>query len=118
MFAIAQQCARQERCDALCTGESVGQVASQTIQNMTVATEQMHLPILRPLIGMNKSEIVERARVIGTYELSIQPYEDCCSLLVPQRVETRAQLEKVRAAEATLPWEQLIQEVIQGIVRA
>ncbi len=117
MLAIAQQCTLQEHCDALCTGESVGQVASQTIQNMTVATEHVHLPILRPLIGMNKSEIVERARTLGTYDLSTQPYEDCCSLLVPQRVETRAQKERVHAAEAALPWEQLIQEVIAGIER-
>lgn len=117
MFAIAERLARQEHCHALCTGESIGQVASQTIPNMAVATEQVQLPIFRPLIGMNKSEIVERAHALETFELSTQPYEDCCSLLVPQRVETRADIKKVQATEAALPWDELIQSVVDGVER-
>lgn len=117
MFAIAERLARQEHFHALCTGESIGQVASQTIPNMAVATEAVNVPIFRPLIGMNKSEIVERARSLGTFELSTQPYEDCCSLLVPQRVETRADVATVQSAVDELPWEELVQSVVDGVER-
>src|SRR5262249_34124133 len=86
---------------ALATGDSLGQVASQTLENLAaVGAAATELPILRPLIGFDKAETIAVARRIGTYDLSIAPYEDCCSLFVPRHPTTRAQLADVLAAEA------------------
>ena len=92
MMRIAEQIAIRERARVLVTGDSVGQVASQTIENIDVISRAIQMPILRPLIGDDKVEIVDLARRIGTYEISIQPDQDCCSLFVPKHPETRANL--------------------------
>jgi len=115
MYQIADRIARKKRSSALITGESLGQVASQTVENMTVTSADLNRPVFRPLVGMDKQEIIEQAKKIGTYELSIQPYEDCCSLLLPNQVETRAQLRDIREIEATLQWDTLLDSVIDGI---
>ncbi len=102
MFRLAERLARQEGILALATGESLGQVASQTVENIAAVSDAVHMPILRPLIGTNKEEIMAEARVYGTFDISIRPHEDCCSLFLPEHPETRAKIEIVQAAEAAI----------------
>ena len=97
------------------TGESLGQVASQTLENMTVIEEAAALPMLRPLVGMDKNEIVDQARQLGTFETSIQPDQDCCSLFVPPHPETHANLDEVRAAEGALEVETMVAEAVRKV---
>ena len=102
MFRIAERLALSVKAKALVTGESVGQVASQTLQNIMVIEDAVKLPVLRPLCGLDKVEIVEKAREIGTYEISIQKGVDVCSMFVPKSPSTAASLEKVREVEESL----------------
>jgi thiamine biosynthesis protein ThiI len=102
MMRIAEQIARHEKARVLVTGDSVGQVASQTIENIDVISRAVPMPILRPLIGDDKLEIVDVARRIGTYDISILPDQDCCSLFVPKHPETKANLMQVEHSEARL----------------
>jgi len=115
MMRLAQRVARQEDCAALITGESVGQVASQTIPALAVTDALATMPVFRPLIGMDKEEIVSISRDIDTFELSIQPYEDCCTVFTPRHPCTRPKLYKVEAAEAALDIEGLMEEAMAGI---
>ncbi|HHW06251.1 MAG TPA: tRNA 4-thiouridine(8) synthase ThiI [Clostridia bacterium] len=110
MFRIAEKVALQEKALALVTGENLGQVASQTLESMMAINEVTKLPVLRPLITMDKAEIIALAEKIGTYEISILPYEDCCTLFLPKHPATKPKLEKVRAAEAVLDIPGLIEE--------
>jgi thiamine biosynthesis protein ThiI len=109
MGRIAEQIARREYAKALVTGESLGQVASQTLDNLAVIEEAVGMPVLRPLIGSDKEEIVQQARELGTYEVSIIPDQDCCRLFVPRHPATVSTVEEVRAAEANLDIEKLVQ---------
>ncbi len=102
MFRLAEWVARKEKAKALVTGESLGQVASQTLENIAAISNVVSVPILRPLIGMDKEEIIEQARALGTFETSTEPYDDCCSYLVPQHPETRAKLSEVELAESQI----------------
>ncbi len=102
MLRIAEAIAAQERALALVTGESLGQVASQTLQNLSVIEEAAALPVLRPLIGMDKEEIIHQAKGIGTYEISIIPDQDCCQLFVPKHPAVKAGLDNVKKAESGL----------------
>ena len=115
MVRIASVLARRAGARALVTGESLGQVASQTLENMTVIEEASALPMLRPLIGMDKNEIVDQARAIGTFETSIQPDQDCCSLFVPQHPETHANLDEVREAERAFDVEAMVAEAVRKV---
>jgi tRNA uracil 4-sulfurtransferase len=99
MIRIAEELARRERCWSLVTGDSLGQVASQTAENISVVEEAAGLPILRPLIGMDKIEITEHAQRIGTFEISIEPDQDCCSLFVPPHPSTRTDMDHIRTIE-------------------
>jgi tRNA uracil 4-sulfurtransferase len=112
MMRIAAQIAHRERARVLVTGDSVGQVASQTIENIDVISRAVAMPILRPLIGDDKLEIIELARKIGTYDISIQPDQDCCSLFVPKHPETKANLRQVEESEKRLQ----VAEVMQNAV--
>ncbi|MCD7861404.1 MAG: tRNA 4-thiouridine(8) synthase ThiI [Oscillospiraceae bacterium] len=114
MMRIADRLARDNGCGALVTGENLGQVASQTMQALAVTEEVCTLPVLRPLIGFDKTEIVDRARKIGTYELSVLPYEDCCTVFTPRHPELRPELERARAVEAELDVEHLVEEAVRG----
>jgi thiamine biosynthesis protein ThiI len=114
MLRIAERIARHVRAQALATGEVVGQVASQTLDNMSVISAASTLPVLRPLIGMDKEEITAEAERLGTYRISIIPDEDCCTLFTPRHPATRARLHDVIAAESTLP----IGEMVDTAVRA
>lgn len=112
MIRIAEEIARRERCWALVTGDSLGQVASQTPQNLTVVEEAAGLPVLRPLIGMDKVEITAEATKIGSFDTSIEPDQDCCRLFVPPHPTTRADLDQVRKIERTF---EVIALVKQGL---
>jgi thiamine biosynthesis protein ThiI len=102
MMRIAEALARKEKCLALVTGDSIGQVASQTLENILAVSEAATLPIFRPLIGSDKEEIMLTARKIGTYDISILPHDDCCTRLMPKKPETRADLNEVLEAEKAL----------------
>ena len=115
MNRVANEVAKKERALALVTGESVGQVASQTLENIRAIEETAALPVLQPLIGMSKPEIIDRARRIGTYPLSIQPFPDCCTLFQPSSPATRARLYQVHEAESRLPVETLVAECVAGL---
>ena len=100
MLRIAEGLARKEKAKALVTGESLGQVASQTLENMAVIQQAAALPILRPLVGMDKQEIIDQARRIGTFEISSIPDQDCCQLFVPKHPATKARFDEVEDAES------------------
>jgi thiamine biosynthesis protein ThiI len=112
MVRIAEALAAQVRAAALVTGESLGQVASQTLPNLAAIEDAATLPILRPLIGMDKLEITAQAERLGSFAISIQPDEDCCQLFVPRHPATRASLPRVHAAEATLDLSALVAEAL------
>lgn len=116
MMRISQIIAEQENCEAIITGESLGQVASQTMQAINCTNTVVSLPVFRPLIGMDKDEIVKIARKIDTFELSIQPYEDCCTVFVPKHPRTKPKLKFVESAEEKIDWDELIDTAVK-IVR-
>jgi tRNA uracil 4-sulfurtransferase len=99
MFRIAEELARREQCWGLVTGDSLGQVASQTPENLSVIQEAAELPVLRPLIGMDKVEITDQAQRIGTFSISIEPDQDCCSLFTPPHPSTRTRIDDIRKIE-------------------
>lgn len=115
MFRIAEAVSEQENILSLSTGENLGQVASQTMESMHVINEVTNYPILRPLISMDKQEVIDISQEIGTYDTSILPYEDCCTIFVPKSPKTKPRLDKVRAYEATHDFTESIEEAIAGI---
>ncbi len=112
MMTIAERVARQHDCGALITGESVGQVASQTMQALVVTDSAVNMPVFRPCIGLDKEEIIQISREINTFETSIQPYEDCCTVFTPKHPKTRPDLEKVLVQERKLDFEALVKEAL------
>lgn len=110
MMAIASKIAKEENCQALVTGESVGQVASQTLENMRVISDTATLPILRPLVGMDKSEIISLAKDIDTFKLSTTGDDDTCTRFMPQNPITKAHLDKVRREEENLDLDSIVQK--------
>ena len=117
MMRLAEGVAHRTGAKALVTGECLGQVASQTMQAMACTGAVCTLPVFRPLVGMDKEEIVRVARKIDTFETSILPYEDCCTVFTPKHPRTRPQLDEVVAAEAALDIDALVQEAVGGIER-
>lgn len=115
MIRMAEIFAKGESAKALVTGESLGQVASQTLENIQAINEVANLPILRPLIGTDKEDIINKARIIGTFEISSAPYEDCCSLFVPKHPETRARLDRVLEEEKSLDIDQIVSEALNEV---
>ena len=112
MMTIAERVARMKGCSALITGESLGQVASQTMLALGVTDAAVNLPVFRPCIGMDKEEIVTVARKIETFETSIQPYEDCCTVFTPKHPRTKPELEKVLVQENKLDFQALVEEAM------
>ena len=110
MMELANRVAAEKGCEALITGESLGQVASQTMQALNVTNAMARYPVFRPVIGMDKEEIVQIARRIGTFETSILPFEDCCTVFTPRHPKTRPVPEKVEAEERKLPFDALCDE--------
>ncbi len=115
MMKISEILAKHQHCSALITGESVGQVASQTIYALACTDASVTMPVFRPCIGMDKVEIIDISRKIDTFETSIQPYEDCCTVFTPRHPKTRAKLEEVTAAEAAIEnSDELIERAVKG----
>ena len=116
MLRIAEAIARQEKAKALITGESLGQVASQTLDNMAVIQQAARLPILRPLVGMDKQEIIDQARRIGTFEVSSIPDQDCCQLFVPKHPATKARFIDVEEDETKLDVKDLLRYGMENAI--
>ncbi len=115
MMRVTERIAREQDCEAMITGESLGQVASQTIKAIACTDAVAGMPVFRPLIGMDKAEIVQISRKIETFPISIEPYEDCCTIFTPKHPRTRPSLEQVEAAEQALDAEALIQECLSNL---
>ncbi len=115
MMRIAEKLARKHKSHALITGESVGQVASQTLAALDVTNAAVDMPILQPLVGMDKIEIVNRATEIGTFETSILPYEDCCTVFTPKHPTTNPKRENIEKSESKLDVETLIEAALAGV---
>ena len=116
MMRIAERIAAQNQAQCIVTGESLGQVASQTVEGMTSSNAVVRtMPVLRPLVGFDKTEIIERARHIGTFETSILPYEDCCTVFLPKHPLIRPDLKKVERAESDLDIDRLIEEAMSSL---
>ena len=116
MLRIAEAIARKEKAKALVTGESLGQVASQTLDNMAVIQQAARLPILRPLVGMDKQEIIDQARRIGTFEISSIPDQDCCQLFVPKHPATKARFDEVEEDETKFDVKELLRYGIDNSI--
>lgn len=117
MMRIAERIALDNNAKAIVTGENLGQVASQTMEAMASTQAVMSLPVLQPLIGMDKEEIVVRARQIGTFDTSILPYEDCCTVFTPRHPRTRPKLRDVEKVESVLDADSLVSEALAGLER-
>lgn len=115
MMRIAERIANYNNYDALITGENLGQVASQTIQGISVTNESVNLPILRPLIGFDKVDIIEIAKEIETFETSILPFEDCCTVFLPKHVVTQPKVEKIKKSEEALDIHSLVENAIENM---
>ncbi|MGB9780020.1 tRNA uracil 4-sulfurtransferase ThiI [Caldanaerobacter sp.] len=116
MMKIAEKIAQKNGSLALITGESLGQVASQTIESLYVTNSSVSLPVFRPLIGMDKREIIDIAQKIGTYEISIRPYEDCCTIFVPKHPATKPKLERVLEAEEKMDYQKFIDNFEEEVI--
>ena len=114
MMRIAQRVGERIGAGCIVTGECLGQVASQTLEAMRSTEDACDLPVFRPLVGMDKEEIVSVSRKIGTFGTSILPYEDCCTVFTPRHPKTHPQLDEVRAAEAALPIQELVERALAG----
>ncbi len=114
MNRIAQRIAEENGASVLITGESLGQVASQTMQSMVVTSEVANMPILRPLVGLDKQEIINYARKIGSFETSILPYEDCCTVFVPKNPDIKPKLDKIMESEGKLDVQALVDRAVAG----
>lgn len=115
MYRIAERVCELHKCKVIINGESVGQVASQTLDSMVVINSVTNLPVIRPVACMDKLEIIEIAKKIGTYETSILPYEDCCTIFLPKHPVIYPKMEKAICYENLFPYEELIDEAIQNM---
>ena len=114
MMKLAEHFAKENRCLGLITGESIGQVASQTMQSLAATNEVCTMPVYRPLIGFDKQEIVEVSEKIDTYETSIQPFEDCCTIFVAKHPVTKPNIEYIKKSETKL--EEKIDDLMQTAI--
>ena len=113
MLKIAQEVAQNNNLNSLVTGDSLSQVASQTIENLIVQNEAVSMPILRPVISFNKEKIIKVAKKINTFPTSIEPHQDCCSLFVPKHPATKAKLEDIIREEKKLNLDKMIKDAIE-----
>ena len=114
MMRIAERIARDNGCMMLITGENLGQVASQTAEALVVTDSAVSMPVMRPLIAMDKTDIMDKAQEIGTFETSIQPYEDCCTVFLPKHPTTKPKLERILEAESVLDIEGLVEAAVKA----
>ena len=115
MFRLASELSKRRNCMACSTGESVGQVASQTLESMNVINEVTNVPVIRPVVAYDKLDIIELARKIDTYDISIRPYEDCCTIFAPKNPKTKPSLEKAIEYENKFDYTSLIEEALNNI---
>ena len=115
MFRLAARLAKRRRCPIIASGESLGQVASQTIYSMNVINEVTNIPVIRPCVTMDKNDIIKVSKQIGTYEISIRPYEDCCTIFAPKNPKTMPQLEECLKIEEKFDYESLINEALNNV---
>lgn len=115
MFRLASELAKRRNCMAFSSGESIGQVASQTLESMNVINEVTNMPVIRPLVATDKLDIIELARKINTYDISIRPFEDCCTIFAPKNPKTKPSLEKAKEYEAKFDYESMINEALDNI---
>ena len=115
MMRVACAVAEREGIQSISSGESIGQVASQTMEGLVVSTDCADRPVFRPLIAMDKGDIMDIAREIGTYETSILPYEDCCTIFVPKHPKTKPRVEGIRKSEAPLDIDALVEKAIDDM---
>ena len=114
MMRIAERIAKDTGCMMLITGENLGQVASQTAEALVVTDASVSLPVMRPLIAMDKVDIMDKAQEIGTFETSIQPYEDCCTVFLPKHPNTKPKLERILESESKLDVEGLVEAAVKS----
>jgi len=112
MMRISEIIAKQEGAQALVTGEAIGQVASQTLESLAVTDDAVQMPVFRPLIGFDKEEIMDKAKQIGTFDISILPYEDCCTVFVPQHPVTKPKVDQMRESEALVDFTEMIEQAL------
>ena len=112
MMRIGEKLAKETGCNVLITGENLGQVASQTAEALVVTDASVQMPVMRPLIGMDKIDIMDLAQEIGTYEKSIEPYEDCCTVFLPKHPATKPKLDRILVSESRLDCEKLIDDAV------
>ena len=115
MMRVAKRVADEKGCDALITGENIGQVASQTMKSIVATNAVCDIPVFRPLIGLDKNDIIDIAKKIGTFETSILPYEDCCTIFVPKHPETQPKIEKLEKSETHLDIDKIVDEVVNNL---
>ena len=115
MFRLADRLAKRRRCLAISTGESVGQVASQTLESMNVINDVTNLPVLRPVVCYDKTEIIDLSKKLDTYDISIRPFEDCCTIFAPKNPKTRPSMEKVLEYEAKWDYNKMIDEALDNV---
>jgi thiamine biosynthesis protein ThiI len=115
MMRVACKLAELKSVNSVTTGESVGQVASQTMESLVVSDDVADRPVFRPLVAMDKEDIMEVARKIGTFETSILPYEDCCTIFVPKHPKTKPRLELIKKSESVLEIDRLVDEAIKNM---
>ena len=115
MYRIATMVSERQKALAIVNGENVGQVASQTLESLSVIGEVTKMPVIRPLATLDKSDIIEKARLCGTYDISIRPYEDCCTVFVPKHPQIKPRLDVAIKLESSFEWETLINEAVQNI---
>ena len=115
MMRIAERIAERVGAKAIVTGENLGQVASQTMEAMATTQAVTTMPVLQPLVGMDKEDIIRYARKIGTFDTSILPYEDCCTVFTPRHPRTHPKLREVEAAESALDVAALVEEALSGV---
>lgn len=115
MMRVAERVANEKGCDALITGENIGQVASQTMKSIVATNDVCSIPVFRPLIGMDKNDIIDIAKRIGTFETSILPYEDCCTIFVPKHPETQPKIEKLEKSEQHLDIDEIVDTVVNNL---
>lgn len=115
MMRVAERVAIEKGCDALITGENIGQVASQTMKSIVATNAVCDIPVFRPLIGMDKNDIIDIAKKIGTFETSILPYEDCCTIFVPKHPETQPKIDRLEKSEQHLDIDGIVEDVINNL---
>jgi thiamine biosynthesis protein ThiI len=115
MMRLSERCAREYKCGALITGESLGQVASQTLAAIGVTDSVVNIPVFRPCIGLDKNEIVIQARHYGTFDTSILPFEDCCTVFTPRHPKTQPKIEEVMAELSKVDVESLLEEAYNSM---